>query len=246
MRDISAIRGSNFAALSVFHHPWLRFLQLTQAHFAGRGVAGKKALLKLGEQIFIREVRQIVGLNGRADDNSDAAEAGKWSAAGPGLVGAVHGDRNERDPTAAGYRNEARLERGNFAVAGASSLGEDKHKLARLQPPERLLETAEADPFAVNGNGIEKADQFAQHGELKKRVASEVVHAPAAGEADERRIKVALVIRTHKDAPFGRPVLSAGDAQAEEPHANQPRKEAEGVVGEALGERSLGHGLRRE
>ena len=75
----------------------------------------------------------------------------------------------------------------------------------------------------------------------KQRIAGQVVHPPVARQAHERRIEIALMVRADQPASRGRPVLAPCDAQAEQPHGQQPREHAERVVAEALDKGAL-HG----
>ena len=156
----------------------------------------------------------------------------------PGLISAVQADRHEGHAAAAGDGNKAGLQRGDFAVTGARAFGKDEHELACFQAAQRFFEPRQADPFAVDGNGVEELDERREDRNSKQRIASQIVHSPGAGQTDEWRIEHALVIGADQPPPvagqFSRPLT-----QAIEPDTHRASQYAKRIVAKPLGERAF-------
>ena len=102
------------------------------------------------------------------------------------------------------------------------------------------LRPARPPPSRSMGIASKKLNELLEARHAEERVAGEVVHPPRAGQAHERRIEMALMIRSRPARRLRRPVFAPRTRRPNSHTADQPGQDAQRVVAETLGERRDG------
>ncbi len=126
-------------------------------------------------------------------------------------------------------------------VVRPGPLGKNHQHLAPLQPPQRFLHPAYADPLPVQGNRVQRVYQPTERGKVEQRLPGEKVHPPRNADAHQRRIEMALMVGNQQHASGQGDVLAAGEANPINQHRAHPQQIAEKIVPQAAGKGSLGH-----
>ena len=173
-----------------------------------------EAPVEFGDKLLVGQLLNQLGLDGRADLNSDSRKSRPGGGARPGLIGAIDGDRQQ----------------GSLA---ASSERAEQHHLASPQALECLLESLDTRPFAVDGNGVHEENNLLQHRDLKETLAGQEIEAAVHGQSHQNRIEEALMIRADKRASLVGNVLPASNPQAKHEDADKAGKGSQRGVGES-------------
>ena len=178
-----------------------------------------------------------------AEVDVDPAEPGKPVLAGPGVEGAFDGRGYYRYTTSHGQCHEPRLEGLYFPVESPTPLGKNGHYFVMFEPFERFPDTRQPAALKVDRKRINRSNEPCERSKLEEIRPGQEVHPPPGTAADQRGVKVALVIGHQQSGAPGWDVLRAAGFDAIYDHSRKTDTNPDELIPDSMEQRSLGHGF---